>query len=196
MIVANKKFVVKLSSEERKRLSEIISKGKSAAKIVLKARILLKADQSEEGEGWTDERICEALDTNVAMVTRVRSRLVDDGLDAVLARKKRATPPIQPIFDGERQAQLIALACSKPPPGYARWTLRLLADTVVEREIVAAAHFNTVGRALKKTGLLPIEWVIFRHLDAMACLTTTPWLTGDRCWVVAPRRDEYARRSD
>jgi len=68
----------------------------------------------------------------------------------VLARKKRATPPIQPIFDGERQAQLIALACSKPPPGYARWTLRLLADTVVEREIVAAAHFNTVGRALKK----------------------------------------------
>jgi Homeodomain-like domain len=80
MIVANKKFVVKLSSEERKRLSELISKGKSAAKIVLKARILLKADQSEEGEGWTDERICEALDTNVAMVTRVRSSLVDDGL--------------------------------------------------------------------------------------------------------------------
>src|SRR5580700_6518184 len=81
MIVANKKFVVKLSSEERKRLSELISKGKSAAKIVLKARILLKADQSEEGECWTDERICEALDTNIAMVTRVRSRLVDDGLD-------------------------------------------------------------------------------------------------------------------
>src|SRR4029077_15797132 len=117
---------VKLSSEERKRLSELISKGKSAAKIVLKARILLKADQSEEGEGWTDERICEALDTNVAMVTRVRSRLVDDGLDAVLARKKRATPPIQPIFDGERQPQLIPPALSKPPPGYARWTLRLL----------------------------------------------------------------------
>ena len=163
MIVANKKFVVKLSSEERKRLSELISKGKSAAKIVLKARILLKADQSEEGEGWTDERICEALDTNIAMVTRVRSRLVDDGLDAVLARKKRATPPIQPIFDGERQAQLIALACSKPPPGYARWTLRLLADTVVEREIVAAAHFNRVGRALKKNDIKPHlkeYWVI------------------------------------
>ena len=163
MIVANKKFVVKLSSEERKRLSEVISKGKSAAKIVLKARILLKADQSEEGEGWTDERICEALDTNIAMVTRVRSRLVDDGLDAVLARKKRATPPIQPIFDGERQAKLIALACSKPPPGYARWTLRLLADTVIEREIVAAAHFNTVGRALKKNDIKPHlkeYWVI------------------------------------
>ena len=149
--MAQKKFVVKLSSEERKRLFDLISKGKSAAKTVLKARILLKADQSEEGDGWTDERICEALDTNVGMVTRVRSKLVNDGFEAVLTRKKRATPPIQPIFDGERQAQLIALACSKPPPGFARWTLRLLADKVVEREIVDAAHFNTVGRALKKT---------------------------------------------
>ena len=151
MVVANKKFVVKLTSEERKRLKELISKGKSAAKLVLKARILLKADQSDEGEGWIDEKICEAFDTNIAMVTRVRSKLVNEGLDAVLARKKRKTPPIQPIFDGERQAQLIALACSKPPPGYARWTLRLLAEKVVEREIVATAHFNTVGRALKKT---------------------------------------------
>lgn len=151
MVVANKKFVVKLTSEERKRLKELISKGKSAAKLVLKARILLKADQSDEGEGWIDEKICEAFDTNIAMVTRVRSKLVNEGLDAVLTRKKRKTPPIQPIFDGERQAQLIALACSKPPPGYARWTLRLLAEKVVEREIVATAHFNTVGRALKKT---------------------------------------------
>jgi hypothetical protein len=151
MVVANKKFVVKLTSEERKCLKGLISKGKSAAKLVLKARILLKADQSDEGEGWIDERICEAFDTNIAMVTRVRSKLVNEGLDAVLTRKKRKTPPIQPIFDGERQAQLIALACSKPPPGYARWTLRLLAEKVVEREIVATAHFNTVGRALKKT---------------------------------------------
>jgi len=151
MVVANKKFVVKLTSEERKRLKELISKGKSAAKLVLKARILLKADRSDEGEGWIDEKICEAFDTNIAMVTRVRSKLVNEGLDAVLTRKKRKTPPIQPIFDGERQAQLIALACSKPPPGYARWTLRLLAEKVVEREIVATAHFNTVGRALKKT---------------------------------------------
>lgn len=151
MVVANKKFVVKLTSEERKRLKELISKGKSAAKLVLKARILLKADQSDEGEGWIDEKICEAFDTNIAMVTRVRSKLVNEGFDAVLTRKKRKTPPIQPIFDGERQAQLIALACSKPPPGYARWTLRLLAEKVVEREIVATAHFNTVGRALKKT---------------------------------------------
>ena len=86
--------------------------------------------QLTRGALYTHEKICEALDTNVAMVTRVRSKLVNDGLDAVLARKKRVTPPIQPIFDGERQAQLIALACSKPPPGCARWTLRLLSSPV------------------------------------------------------------------
>ena len=78
---------------------------------------------------------------------------MNEGLDAVLVRKKRETPPVEPIFDGERQAQLIALACSKPPAGRARWTLRLLANKVVEREIVATTHFNTVGRALKKTPL-------------------------------------------
>ena len=118
--MANKKFVVKLEAEERGRLDELISKGKAAAKTILKARILLKADQSEAGESWPDEKVCEALDTNVTMVSRVRAKLVNDGLDAVLTRKKRETPPIQPIFDGERQAQLIALACSEPPPGHAR----------------------------------------------------------------------------
>jgi Homeodomain-like domain len=149
--VANKKFVVKLSVEERERLDKLISKGKTSAKAILKARILLKADQSEAGDSWPDEKICEALDTNISMVTRVRATLVDGGLDAVLTRKKRKTPPVEPIFDGERQAQLIALACSEPPAGHARWTIRLLADAVVERKIVDAAHFNTVGRALKKT---------------------------------------------
>jgi hypothetical protein len=97
-IVANKKYVVKLSAEERERLSALVSKGKAAAKTILKARILLKADQSEVGEGWSDERICEALDTNLSMMTRVRVKLVEAGLDAVLTRKKRSTPPIAPIF--------------------------------------------------------------------------------------------------
>jgi hypothetical protein len=149
--VANKRYVVKLSDDERQRLSGLISKGKAAARTILKARILLKADASEAGEGWTDARICEALDTNTSTVTRVREKLVEEGLEAVLTRKKRETPPIEPIFDGERQAQLIALACSEPPAGHARWTIRLLANAVVEREIVDAAHFNTIGRALKKT---------------------------------------------
>jgi Homeodomain-like domain len=149
--VANKRYIVRLSDDERKRLNAMICKGKAAAKSILKARILLKADASEAGEGWTDERICEALDTNISMVMRVRAKLVEEGLDAVLTRKKRETPPIAPIFDGAAQAQLIALACSEPPAGHARWSMRLLANAVVERKIVGAAHFNTVGRALKKT---------------------------------------------
>ena len=142
--MANKKFVVRLDTAERGRLNDLISKGKAAAKTILKARILLKADQSEAGDGWTDERICEALDTNVSMVAGVRAKLVEEGLDAVLTRKKRETPPVPAIFDGEAQAKLIALACSQPPEGYAHWTIRLLADEVVERKIVPAAHFNTV----------------------------------------------------
>jgi Homeodomain-like domain len=101
--MTNKKFVVKLSGEERKRLNTLISKGKATAKSILKARILLKADQSEAGEGWSDEEICHALDTNVGMVARVREKLVTEGLDAVFARKKRETPPIEPIFDGENK---------------------------------------------------------------------------------------------
>ena len=85
------------------------------------------------------------------MVSRVRETLVAEGLDAVLTRKKRETPPVPAIFDGVAQAKLTALACSTPPEGYARWTIRLLAEHVVERKIVETAHFNTVGRALKKT---------------------------------------------
>lgn len=149
--MANKKFIVKLSVEERAQLTGLISKGKAAAKTLLKARILLKADQGEVGEGWQDEEICEALDTNVSMVARVRETFVNQGLDAVLTRKQRETPPVAPVFDGAAQAQLIALACSAPPEGYAQWTIRLLTEHVIERKIVERAHFNTVGRALKKT---------------------------------------------
>jgi hypothetical protein len=149
--MANKKFIVKLTGGERVQLTGLISKGKTAAKTILKARILLKADQGEAGENWKDEEICKALDTNVSMVSRVRETFVNQGLEAVLTRKQRATPPIAPIFDGERQAHLIALACSEPPEGHAHWTIRLLAEHVIERKVVERAHFNTVGRALKKT---------------------------------------------
>ena len=146
-----KKFIVELDVAERERLNALISKGKAPAKTVLKARILLKADTSERGSGWLDAQIVEALDTNLTMVSRVREQLVTEGLEAVLTRKKRETPPVPAIFDGEAQAKLTALACSVPPAGHARWTIRLLAEHVVERRIVDAAHFNTVGRALKKT---------------------------------------------
>jgi hypothetical protein len=110
-----KKYVVRLSAEERERLQGLIRKGKSPAKRLLKARILLKADVSEAGEGWSDSRIIEALETSTSMVYRVRKQLVEEGFEAVLNRKPRATPAVAPIFDGEKEAKLIALACSKPP---------------------------------------------------------------------------------
>ena len=142
--MAAKKFIVELEAQERARLHAVISKGKAPAKTILKARILLKADSAEDGPGWLDAQIVEALDTNLTMVSRVREKLVTEGLDAVLSRKKRETPPVPAIFDGEAQAKLTALACSTPPEGHARWTIRLLAEHVVERKIVEAAHFNTV----------------------------------------------------
>ena len=149
--MAAKKFIVELDAAERARLDALISKGKAPATAILKARILLKADTAEGGAGWLDAQIVEALDTNLTMVSRTRETFVTKGIDFVLTRKKRETPPVRAIFDGEAQAKLTALACSSPPEGFARWTIRLLAEHVVERKIVPAAHFNTVGRALKKT---------------------------------------------
>src|SRR5436190_3753412 len=149
--ISVKMYVVRLSGEERERLETLIRKGKSPARRVLKARILLKADVSEAGEGWSDGRIIKALDTSVSMVYRVRKQLAEDGFEAVLSRKQRAMPAVARIFDGEKEAKLIALACSKPPKGYARWTLRLLETKVVELGIVERASDSTIGRALKKT---------------------------------------------
>ena len=149
--IAVKKYVVRLSCEERERLEALIRKGKSSAKQQLKARILLKADVSQAGEGWSDNRIIEALETSASMVYRVRKQLVEEGFEAVLRRKQRATPAGSRIFDGEKEAKLIALACSQPPKGRARWTLRLLEEKVVELEIVDRASDSTIGRVLKKT---------------------------------------------
>ena len=149
--IAVKKYVVKLVEAECEYLQTLISKGKSSAKRLLKARILLKADASEHGEGWSDGRIIEALDTNMSMVTRVRQQFVEEGLEAVLSRKQRESPARTPIFDGEKQARLTALACSTAPEGRARWTLRLLEDKVVELGIVERASDSTIGRVLKKT---------------------------------------------
>ena len=154
--ISVKTYVVRLIGEERQQLEVLIRKGKSSARRLLKARILLKADVSEAGEGWSDSRIKEALDASPSMVYRVRKQLVEEGLEAVLSRKQRALPAVPPIFDGEKEAKLIALACSKPPKGYARWTLRLLESKVVELGIVDRASDSTIGRALKKTLSSPI----------------------------------------
>src|ERR1700682_1965226 len=146
-----KKYVVRLSDNEREQLAALIRKGSSPAHRLLKARILLKADVSEAGEGWSDNQIINALATSASMVYRVRKQLVEEGFEAVLSRKPRATPAIPRIFDGEKEAKLIALACSKPPKGRARWTLRLLENKVVELNIVDRASDSTIGRTLKKT---------------------------------------------
>ena len=149
--VTVKKYVVRLSKDERSALEDLISKGKHPAATILKARVLLKADVSDAGEGWSDSRIVEALDTSVATVARIRQRLVEDGLDAVLTRKHSPNSARKRVFDGAAEAKLIALACSEPPKGRSRWTLALLEDKVVELKIVERASDNTIGRVLKKT---------------------------------------------
>src|SRR5262245_16514543 len=149
--VAVKKYVVRLSVEERDQLDALIRKGKSSAQRLMKARILLKADVSEDGEGWSDSRIVEALETSATTVYRTRQQLVEEGLEAVLSRKKPSRPSVLPIFDGEKEAKLIALACSEPPKGRSRWTLRMLENKVVELNIVERASDSTIGRVLKKT---------------------------------------------
>ena len=148
--VPGKKYVVRLSAEEREQLDAMIRKGKSAAQRLMKARILLKADVSEDGEGWSDSEIVEALGTSLTTVYRTRQQLVEEGLEAVLSRKKPSRTSVLPIFDGEKEAKLIALACSKPPEGRSRWTLRMLENKVVELDIVERASDSTIGRVLKK----------------------------------------------
>jgi len=147
----NKRHVVKLSDEERDGLTQLVSKGKAAARKLTRARVLLKADAGEHGPGWTDERIAEAFDLGVRAVENVRKRCVEEGLDAGLNRKKQCRPSRQRILDGEKEAKLVAICCGKPPEGRARWTLRLLADRLVEQEIVEGISHETVRRTLKKT---------------------------------------------
>src|SRR5258708_2949847 len=147
--ISVKRYVVRLSGEERERLETLIRKGKSPAQRLLKARLLVKADVSEAGEGWSDSRIIKALETSASMVYRVRKQLVEEGLEAVLSRKQRAMPAVPRIFDGEKEAKLIALACSKPPKGRARWSFRVLGDKVVELKIVDHANGSRIGGTLK-----------------------------------------------
>ena len=148
---ATVKFVVRLSVEERERLEGIIHRGRHSAQMIMKARILLKADCSEAGLAWTDGEIVAALECGLSTVAHTRQRLVQEGFEAVLQRKHQASSARRRTFDGEAEAKLIALACSAPPSGRARWTLRLLEEKVVELNIVERASDNTIGRTLKKT---------------------------------------------
>jgi poly-gamma-glutamate capsule biosynthesis protein CapA/YwtB (metallophosphatase superfamily) len=148
---AVKKYIVKLSDDERQRLNTLIQKGKAPARQLLKARILMKADASEAGDAWSDGEIAVALDTSVDTIARTRQQLVEGGIDAALTRRHSPNSARKRIFDGAAEAKLIALACSPPPKGRKRWTLSLLETTVVELNIVDRASDNTIGRTLKKT---------------------------------------------
>ena len=144
-----KKYVVRLDEAERACLADLVSAGAAAARALTHARILLKADEGPAGPGWPDERISAALDVSVRTIERVREALVTEGLDAALWRRR---PPARPRkLDGAGEARLVALACSAPPAGQARWTLRLLADKLVELEVVDAICPETVRLTLKKT---------------------------------------------
>ena len=147
---AVKRYIVTLSAEEREHLDTLIQKGTSPARQVLKARILLKADASDAGDAWSDSQIATALDTSIDTVARTRQQLVEEGLEAALTRKHSPASARPRIFDGAAEAKLIALACSEPPKGRARWSLKLLEGAVVELNIVARASDNTIGRTLKK----------------------------------------------
>jgi transposase len=149
--IAVKKYVVRLTEEERDRLNELIRKGKRSAQLLRKARILLKADVSDAGEGWSDSAIAAALDTSIATIERTRRQLVEEGFEAVLTRKYNPKSARPRIFDGAAEAKLIALTLSPAPDGFARWSLRLLEEKVVELHIVERASDNTIGRTLKKT---------------------------------------------
>ena len=148
--IAVKKYVVRLSADEREKLSGFIRSGKRSAQLLTKARILLKADVSDAGEGWSDSKIAAALDSSIANVERTRRQLVEDGFEAVLTRKYNPLSAPRRIFDGVAEAKLIALVCGPAPAGYARWTLSLLEEKVVELNIVEKASDNTIGRTLKK----------------------------------------------
>ena len=144
----NKKYLVRLTDAEREQLTGLTRKGQAAASTIRHAHILLQADAN--GPAWTDPKIAESFSVSVNTVLGVRQRLVEQGLEAALNRKKQPHPSRTPRLDGEGEARLIALRCSEPPAGQARWTLRLLADQAVALDIVEAISHETVRQVLKK----------------------------------------------
>ena len=150
-----KKYLIILSPEERDTLRKITTSGRGPARMFTRARILLKADQGEHGPGWSDEQISDALDVTVQTIERIRKQLVEEGFDAVLSRRQYTQKVSRKKIDGHVEAHLIALSCSEPPKGYARWTLRLLADKIVELGYVETISHEAIRQTLKKTNLSP-----------------------------------------
>jgi hypothetical protein len=152
----HKRYLVTLTTAERTALQDLIATGTGAARRLAPARILLKADQHPAGPAWTADAIAAAVELGAAPVERVRRRFVEHGWDAALdPYVVEHPPPRSRQLDGEQEARLVALACSVPPPGQARWTLRLLADRLVELDVVDAISYATVRRTLKQTRSSP-----------------------------------------
>jgi transposase len=145
----NKRYIVRLNADERARLEALVSKGSAKARKIIHAQILQKVD--EDGPRWTDEQTAEAFGVHTSTVRAVRERFVFEGLESALNRKKAIRPPTEPKLDGAQEARLVAIACSQPPDGRARWTLNLLAGRLVELKLVDSISYETVRRTLKKT---------------------------------------------
>jgi hypothetical protein len=143
-----KKYIVELTREERRQLENLANNGKGAAFRIKRANILLKVDQGKHGPRWTDERIAEAFDCGTATIERLRKRWVEQGTEAALEREKRG--PRQGKLDGDAEAVLVATACTNPPKGRAKWSVRLLAGKLVELGVVESCSHMTVQRTMKK----------------------------------------------
>ena len=148
---ANKRYVVRLEPGERAVLERLVSVGRGAAAKLTHARMLLQADQSAAGPGWTDARIAEGLGVTTRTVENIRERFVEEGLEVALVRRPQCRPSRERLLDGAKEAKLTAICCSKAPDGRKRWTLQMLADRLVELKIVDSISYETVRRTLQKT---------------------------------------------
>jgi len=145
-----KKYIVRLTDAERETLKRVVDKPKGSSQRVRRAQVLLKADA--DGPGWTDAKIADAFGCRTKTVENIRERFVTEGFEITLDGQPRVNPPCPKLLDGEKEAKLIAMRLSSPPPGFANWSLRLLAEQVVALEIVESISYETVRRTLKKTG--------------------------------------------
>lgn len=149
----NKKYIVRLCAEERYNLEELINKGKTQAYKIKHANILLSIDA--DGPCLSDEQAAKAFRCHLNTVRNVRKRFVEQGMESALERKRQEKPSVERLLDGEKEACLIRIACSEPPEGFARWTLKMLADELVSLEVVDSISYQTVRRTLKKTNYAP-----------------------------------------
>jgi hypothetical protein len=144
-----KKYIVRLTDEERETLRQVVDKLKGSSQKVRRAQVLLKADAA--GPGWTDAKIADAFGCRTKTVENIRERFVTAGFEITLDGQPRLKSPCPKLLDGEQEAKLIAMRLGSPPPGFSNWTLRLLAEQVVALEIVESISYETVRRTLKKT---------------------------------------------